>query len=287
MGERLETYGHDGLTFDVRDSGPEGGAVVIALHGFPQTSASWGPVTQHLTAAGVRVLAPDQRGYSRGARPYAVSAYALRSLVGDVLALADAAGAERFDLLGHDWGGAVAWAVAAAHPDRVRTLTVASTPHPRALVAAMLHGQALRSWYIGAFQLPVLPELLLGSPRVAGPLLARMRTPDPAAVLALLADRSTARALLNWYRAAWRPLLGRTATPFPRVRVPTTYVWGALDPALGRWAAEHTGLCVEADYRFVVLEDAGHWIPDERPAELARLVLERLGGSAPDPGDLP
>jgi len=276
VGERLEAYGHDGLTFDVRDHGPADGRVVVALHGFPQTSRSWDGVASHLAAAGCRVLAPDQRGYSPRARPGKVSAYALPALVGDVLALAEAAGVERFDVLGHDWGGAVAWALASEHPDRVRTLTVASTPHPRALVAAMLHGQALRSWYMGAFQLPVLPELVLGSPGLVGPLLARMGTPDPAQVQALLADRATARALLNWYRAAWRPLLGRTARPFPRVRVPTTYVWGAGDPALGRWAAEHTGLCVEADYRFVPMEDVGHWIPDERPAELARLALERM-----------
>ena len=92
------------------------------------------------------------------------------------------------------------------------------------------------------------------------------------------ADRPTARAALSWYRAAWRPLVGRTARPFPRVRVPTTYVWSDADPALGRWAAEHTGRCVEADYRFVVLPGVSHWIPDERPAELAGLVLERLRG---------
>ena len=278
MGERLHAYAHDGMVFDVRDTGPEDGRVVVALHGFPQTSASWGPVAGHLGAAGVRVLAPDQRGYSPRARPSAVSAYALPDLVGDVLALADAAGAERFDVVGHDWGGAVGWALAAWHPDRVRTLTVASTPHPRALVAAMLHGQALRSAYMGMFQLPVLPELVLGAPGLVGPLLARMRTPDPEEVQALLADRATARALLNWYRAAWRPLLGRTARPFPKVRVPTTYVWGDGDPALGRWAAEHTRSCVAADYRFVVLEGVSHWIPDERPEELARLVLERLAG---------
>ena len=275
MTTRVHAYDRDGLSFFVRDDGPADGPVVIALHGFPQTSASWAGVTPVLTAAGVRVLAPDQRGYSPGARPWAVRAYALSELVDDVLALADAAGVERFDLLGHDWGGAVAWAVVAAHPDRVRSLTVASTPHPRALVAALVHGQALRSWYIGAFQLPLLPELVLTTPALVRPLLARLRTPEAEEVRALLADRGAARAMVNWYRAAWSPLLGRTARPFPKVRVPTTYVWGDGDPALGRWAAEHTGLCVEADYRFVVLEGVGHWIPDERPAELARLVLER------------
>jgi len=271
---RLSEYSHDGLAFDVRDSGPLDGPVVVALHGFPQTSRSWSGVTPHLTRAGRRVLAPDQRGYSPRARPRPVGAYALPHLVGDVLALADAAGAERFDVLGHDWGGGVAWALAAAHPDRVRSLTVASTPHPRALVAAMPHGQALRSWYMAAFQLPWLPERLLGEPRVARRLLAGMDTPDVAEVETLLADRDAARATVNWYRAAARSVL-RGAGP-GTVDVPTTYVWSDGDPALGRWAAERTGAWVSADYRFEVLEGVSHWIPDERPEELARLALSRM-----------
>lgn len=274
MSARLSEYSHDGLTFDVRDSGPLDGPVVVALHGFPQTSRSWAGVTPHLTRAGRRVLAPDQRGYSPRARPRAVAAYALPHLVGDVLALADAAGAERFDVLGHDWGGGVAWALAAGHPDRVRSLTVASTPHPRALVAAMPHGQALRSWYMAAFQLPWLPERLLGEPRVVRRLLGSMDTPDVDAVQTLLADRDAARATLGWYRAAARSVL-RGGGPGP-VAVPTTYVWSDGDPALGRWAAERTRGWVSGDYRFEVLEGVSHWIPDERPEVLARLALERM-----------
>ncbi|MGI3781495.1 MAG: alpha/beta fold hydrolase [Janthinobacterium lividum] len=274
---RLTTYTHDGLTFDVRDTGPQDGRVVVALHGFPQTSASWAPAAAQLAGAGRRVLAPDQRGYSPGARPASVSAYAMPALVGDVLALADAAGAERVDLLGHDWGGAVAWALAAARPDRVRTLIVASTPHPRALAAAMPHGQALRSWYMGAFQLPWLPERLLGHPRTGLRLLSAMGTPHPGQVRAFLSDPSAARGALAWYRAFFRgAAASRASVEVPPVRVPTTYVWSDGDPALGRWAAEHTGDWVDADYRFVVLEGVSHWIPDERPVELARLALERM-----------
>jgi pimeloyl-ACP methyl ester carboxylesterase len=196
--------------------------------------------------------------------------------VDDVLALADAAGAERFDLLGHDWGGAVAWALAAGHPDRVRTLTVASTPHPRALAAAMPHGQALRSWYMGAFQLPWLPERLLGDPRRGTALLTAMGTPHPAEVRAFLSDPGAARGALAWYRAFFRDALRRGSVPVGPVTVPTTYVWSDGDPALGRWAAEHTARWVHADYRFVVLEGVSHWIPDEAPEELARLALERM-----------
>ena len=278
MRDRLVAYEHDGLRFDVRDTGPEDGRVVVALHGFPQTSAAWGPVAAHLAEAGCRVLAPDQRGYSPRARPPAVAAYAMPHLVGDVLALADAAGAERFDLLGHDWGGAVAWALAAGHPDRVRTLTVASTPHPGALMAAMPHGQALRSWYMAAFQVPGLPERLLGHPRSGARLLASMGTPHADRVQSFLADRSAARGALAWYRAFFRGVLRRGSKPVGVVRVPTTYVWSDADPALGRWAAEHTEGWVDGTYRFVVLPGVSHWIPDERPDELARLVLERVAG---------
>jgi pimeloyl-ACP methyl ester carboxylesterase len=276
MGQRLRQYAHDGLTFDVRDTGPEDGPVVIALHGFPQTSSCWTSVAPALAEAGRRVLAPDQRGYSPGARPAAVSAYAMPALVGDVLALADAAGAERVDLLGHDWGGAVAWALAAGHPDRVRSLTVASTPHPGALTAAMPHGQALRSWYMGAFQLPWLPERLLGDPRTGVRLLSGMGTPHPEQVQAFLSDPAAAAGALAWYRAFFRTTLRIGASPVPQVRVPTTYVWSDGDPALGRWAAEHTGEWVDGDYRFVVLEGVSHWIPDEAPEALARLALERM-----------
>lgn len=270
----LTRYTHDGLAFDVRDSGPKDGPAVVALHGFPQTSSAWGPVTEHLTAAGCRVLAPDQRGYSPDARPSEVSAYALPALVGDVLALADAAGLDRFDLLGHDWGGAVAWALAAWHPDRVRTLTVASTPHPRALAAAMPRGQAVRSWYMGLFQLPVLPEVLLRDTRISGPLLAALRTPHPERVQGFLAEPGAARAALAWYRAPLRGALRRAGAGVGVVTVPTTYVWSDGDPALGRAAAERTVEWVDGDYRLVVLEGVSHWIPEERPEELANLLLQ-------------
>ena len=276
MSQPLTGYDHAGFHFDVLDTGPTDGPVVLALHGFPQTGASWRRVSAHLAAHGRRVLAPDQRGYSPGARPQAVSAYTLDRLAGDALALADAAGADRFDVLGHDWGGIVAWYLASRHADRVRTVTVASTPHPRALRTALAHGQALRSWYMVLFQPPWLPEWLL---RTGGGILARrtldgMGTPDPDAVVSLLSDPATARAVLNWYRAAFRP-----GAPVPgRISVPTTFVWSDRDPALGRYAAEATRAWIDGDYRFVVVNGVSHWIPDERPEELARHALARMTG---------
>jgi pimeloyl-ACP methyl ester carboxylesterase len=271
---RLTSFVSEGWTFDVHDSGPLDGPVVIALHGFPQTSASWSAVTPLLTGAGYRVLAPDQRGYSPRARPQGVADYTMDHLCADVLALADAAGADRFHVLGHDWGAAVAWALASARPERVASLTAVSVPHPGALARAMAGPQALRSAYIAFFQLPVVPELVLGwgGGRVARTLLRRSRNPDPAAGAALLADRSTATAALHWYRAVRR----RSHVRQGPVGVPTLYVWSDADPALGRRAAEATAGWVRGPYRFVVLPGVSHWIPEERPAELAGLVLEHL-----------
>ena len=271
---RLSGFRSDGLDFVVRDDVPLDGPVVIALHGFPQTSASWSAVTPLLTAAGHRVLAPDQRGYSAAARPQDVSSYAVSALTADVLALADAAAAPRFHVLGHDWGAAVAWSLAGRHADRVATLSAVSVPHPAALAAAFRGGQALRSWYIALFQLPRVPEALL---RVGGGALARrwlsatgLQSVD--ASVRLLADPRAATAALNWYRAVRLPDQRGPG----RIRVPTLYAWSDRDVALGRRAAEGAGRFVDGPYRFEVLAGASHWVPEESPAQLAALVLEHL-----------
>ncbi len=265
-----------GLVFDALTAGPPDGELVVLLHGFPQTAACWTEVAEALAAAGYRVLAPDQRGYSPGARPGAVRAYRMPELVADVLALASEAGAARFHLVGHDWGGAVAWTLAGRHPERVATLTSVSTPHPQAFARALLtSGQLLRSAYIGFFRIPRLPELALGARGSRGLrfLLARSGlAPEWADSYArALAQPGALSAALAWYRAAIPFGLG-----VPRVPVPTRYVWGSGDPALGRRAATTTVRWVAGPYRFDVLERAGHWLPEHHPEELARLLLEHL-----------
>jgi len=248
----------------------------VLLHGFPQTAAYWIRVAQAPAAVGYRVLAPDQRGYSPGARPAAVRAYRMSELVADVLALAEAAGAARFHLVGHDWGGAVAWALAGRHPEQVATLTSVSTPHPRALAAALLtSGQLLRSAYIGFFRIPRLPELALGAREGRGLrfLLARSGLAPAWAerYTRALAGPGALAAALAWYRAAIP--FGLRVPPSP---VPTRHVWGSGDPALGRRAATITGRWVAGPYCFDVLEGAGHWLPEHHPEALAKLLLEDL-----------
>jgi pimeloyl-ACP methyl ester carboxylesterase len=271
-----------GLVFDALAAGPPTGELVMLLHGFPQTAACWTPLLETLAAAGYRAVAPDQRGYSPAARPTTIQAYRLPELVADVAAIADRLGAGTFHLVGHDWGGVVAWRLAGQQPERVATLTAVSTPHPRAFARALVGIQALRSAYIPVFRLPRLPELLLGARRQWGlrRLLAQDGLGDPwvDTYTRALAQPGALSAALAWYRAA-RPF-GLWA---PRVSVPTMYVWGSGDPALGPRAAITTGRWVTGAYRFEVLAGAGHWLPELHAQELGRLLLEHLRRWKPRP----
>lgn len=278
----IDLVRRDGLAFDVRDEGPRSGDVAVLLHGFPQDSRCWAEVAPVLHRGGLRTLAPDQRGYSPTARPVDVSAYRVSALAADALAVMDAAGVGSAHVVGHDWGGAVAWYLGAHHADRVASLTVLSTPHPAALARSMTRSlQPLRSWYTLAVQLPVLPELVLS--RTLEPALRLSGLPAGLAhrYARRLADPAALHGPLAWYRAAGRrppwQLVG--AAGGGEVTVPTTYVWGAHDPALGRSAAEATGDHVTGDYLFVEL-DAGHWLPELNPDEVAGAVLDRVRHSA-------
>jgi pimeloyl-ACP methyl ester carboxylesterase len=273
-----------GLVFDALAAGPATGELVVLLHGFPQTSACWTRVLEALAAAGYRAVAPDQRGYSPTARPNAVRAYRMPELVADVVAVADGLGATRVHLVGHDWGGAVAWNLAGRHPERVATLTAVSTPHPGAFARALVTGaQLLRSAYIPVFRTPRLPELLLGAYRQRGLRLllagSGLGSEWVETYTRVLAQPGALSAALAWYRAA-TPFALRT----PRVRVPTLYVWGSRDPALGANAAAMTARWVTGPYRFEVLPGAGHWLPEHHPQELGPLLLEHLRRSGVRPG---
>ena len=271
----MDSFQHDGCRFEVADSGPPDGPVVIALHGFPETNRSWDRVTPLLTDAGYRVLAPNQRGYSPGARPRGRRAYGLSHLAADVVALADRAGAGRFHVIGHDWGGAVAWALAAWHAERLRTVTSLATPHGRAFLQSMLTStQLLQSWYMIYFQLPLLPELGFRQPgvRVLRRMLLRSGLGESAmdGYLEVLGEPGAATGAINWYRALPFTPPSRLG-PSP---VPTLYVYGERDVALGRRAADLTGRFVSGEYRYEVLRGAGHWLPEENAATVAELFIE-------------
>ncbi|PRY51796.1 pimeloyl-ACP methyl ester carboxylesterase [Geodermatophilus tzadiensis] len=266
------------LTFDVRADGPEDGRPVVLLHGFPETSASWAAVTPRLTEAGLRTYAVDQLGYSPGARPLDVDSYALTNLAQVTADLMTAMDVPVSDVVGHDWGANVAWALAAWHEDRVRSLTAVSVPHPGAFTAAFRSDpeQKERSAYIRLFwQEGKAEEVLLadGARR-----LRRMYgdAVDPEAVeeyVAVLSAPGALTAALNWYRAM------SSATPVDDVTVPTTYVWSDGDVAIGRIAAEGCAEHVAGDYRFVELTGVSHWIPEQAPDQLATAILDRIAST--------
>jgi pimeloyl-ACP methyl ester carboxylesterase len=275
--DRIEQYSHEGLTFDVSDAGPVDGRVVILLHGFPEDRHCWDGLAASLTAAGYRILAPDQRGYSPGARPEGRRAYTLDHLAGDALALADAAGAARFDVVGHDWGAAVAWYLAGHFPERVRSLTALSVPHPQAFLRAMGRStQALHSWYMLFFQVPRAPEALVrraGPQRFAAALQRSGLGEDSARrYAARAADPVAMTGPLNWYRAM--PLTVRD--PLGPVATPTLLLWGDRDRFLTRAGAEACARYMTGPYRFVPLAGATHWLPSESAGEVAPLLLEHL-----------
>jgi pimeloyl-ACP methyl ester carboxylesterase len=272
---RLLRFRHDGLAFDVRDEGPLEGDPVVLLHGFPQRATCWRLVAPLLHEEGLRTYAPDQRGYSPGARPTRRRDYRLQRLVDDALALVEAVG-RPVHLVGHDWGAVVAWSLAAQHPDRVRSLTAVSVPHPVAFLRAFgTSAQALRSWYMAAFQLPLLPELVAGAGWTDGRLRRMgMDEEQRRRFRAEMVEDGALTGGLMWYRAL--PLVDRrhvTGT----VRVPTTFVWSDGDPTIDRAGGRATPQYVEAPYEYVELPGVSHWIPEEAPELLADAVLARVG----------
>lgn len=264
------------LTFDVHTAGPVDGTPVVLLHGFPETARSWESVAPRLAEAGLRVLVPDQRGYSPGARPDGVAAYTIDLLVGDVIGLLDATGLDRVHLVGHDWGAAVAWQVAARHPDRISTLTAVSVPHLAAYGWALREDadQQARAAYIKLLRQEGKAEHVLledDAHRLRAMYGDRVSRESIDEYVRVLSEPGALTAALNWYRA-----MTREFSELAPVRVPTTYVWSTADSALGRAGAERCGEFVDAPYEFVVLDDVSHWIPEEAPDALAKTILARI-----------
>jgi pimeloyl-ACP methyl ester carboxylesterase len=252
----------------------------LALHGFPEFWFSWHHQIPVLAAAGFRVLAPDLRGYNESGRPRGVRNYRIRVLVEDVAGLIAHAGASRAVVVGHDWGGGLAWATALRRPDLVERLIVLNAPHPAAFRRELkTPGQLLRSWYMFFFQLPWLPERLLraGDYRLIERSLRRepvragaFSDEDIRRYKQALAQPGAATAAINYYRALFRHA-GDLMAATPPIRVPTLLIWGRHDRYLGvrltegleRWVP---GIRVER-------LEASHWVQNDASEEVNRLML--------------
>jgi pimeloyl-ACP methyl ester carboxylesterase len=277
MAEQIATA--PGLTFDVLVAGATGAPLVLLLHGFAESMHCWGAQVAALAAAGYRAVAPSQRGYSPGARPDTrdTANYHIECLMDDAMAIVAASGYGdcRFHLVGHDWGGSIAWALADRYPQRLASLTVLSRPHPNAFNRALQMpdgDQAHRSRHHKAFLEPGAADLMLADG--AKQLRERLAAAGvPAAAieehLGVLGNRDAMEAALTWYRAR-----GAIRTPLGPIRVPTLYIWGDADDTVGRIAAEGTRDFVAAPYRFEVLPGVGHFAADQAPDRVNRLLLQ-------------
>ncbi|MCU1692627.1 MAG: putative alpha/beta hydrolase [Frankiales bacterium] len=261
------------LTFDVVDLGPRDSEVVLLLHGFPQSLWEWRLVWPALVDAGYRVVAPSQRGYSPGARPEGVEAYAMTHLVADAVGLLDALEVHAAHVVGHDWGAAVAWQLAGRQPGRVLSLGAVSVPHPAAFGAALRtdDDQRARSQYMLMFNEPTAEARLLADD-AAWLRTALSRAPGAEHHVEHAQEPGALTAMLGWYRAQSAGM----RDPLPPVTVPTLYVWSDEDDALGPVAAHATASYVDGPYRFEVLHGVSHWVPEEAPEQLVPLLLEHL-----------
>ncbi len=264
------------LEFTVVTAGPLDGMPVLLLHGFPQSAHMWRHTMAALGAAGYRAIAPDQRGYSAGARPAGVAHYATPLIVDDALKLMTALGHERFHLIGHDWGGQIAWLLAAGHAARIISLAVLSRPHPAAFSRALSEdaAQAERSGHhrrfledatiaaLRAQNLQPLHELMIAQ---------GVPSPDAAIFLNALRPPGAFEAAINWYRAGTLK-----AADTPAITVPTLYVWGDHDATVGRHAAELTAEYVSGPYRYVAVTGGGHFVVDQDPDAMNALLLEQI-----------
>ena len=270
-----------GLTFDALVAGEPGAPLVLLLHGFAESMHTWRAQVAALAAAGYRAVAPNQRGYSPGARPDTgdTANYHIDRLMDDAMAIAAASGYgdRRFHLVGHDWGGSIAWALADRFPQLLASLTVLSRPHPNAFNRALQMpdgDQAHRSRHHKAFLEPGAAELVLADDaRWLRERLAAAGVPLAAIEqhLSVLGNTAAMEAALSWYRAR-----GAIRTPLGPIRVPVLYIWGDADDTVGRIAAEGTEDFIAAPYRFEVLPGVGHFAADQAPDRVNELLLQHL-----------
>lgn len=274
--ERISQFSRGRYTFDVIDSGPIDGTPVVLLHGFPQRAAAWNPVAEHLHQRGLRTYAPDQRGYSPGARPRTRWGYRFSQLKADIVALIEEIGGP-VHLVGHDWGSGLAWPVAADRPDLVSSLTAVSVPHPTAFMRSMVtSNQLLKSYYMGLFQLPVVPELVMKQKTAAAAKALRGAGMSREMVEVYRRDIVDYGALsggLGWYRGL---PFSKPGSVGGKITVPTTMVWSDDDVALGRKGVDLTEGYVTGPYELDVYEGHTHWLLDEAPERLAESIAKRV-----------
>jgi pimeloyl-ACP methyl ester carboxylesterase len=257
------------------------GPLVFLLHGFPETSRAWRKQIPAL-AERFRVVAPDLRGFGASDKPKGIGSYRTSVVADDIVALTHAFDAERAHIVGHDWGGGVAWTVATLHPATVDRLVVLNCPHPAVMQRALRSNwtQIRKSWYIFAFQLPWLPEWSLqrnGAKALKDALRGSAKRPDTFSDADLdeyaraFSAPGAASGAINYYRAA-----ARSRVPRGKIKAPTLLIWAEDDFALGIELTRGMDGLFENPPLIEYVPETSHWVMEERPEVVNRLLLEFL-----------
>jgi pimeloyl-ACP methyl ester carboxylesterase len=259
----------NGISLHIDEDGS--GTPVLLLHGWPDSAYVWRNQIPFLTRHGFRTIAPDMRGFGQSSRPAEAAEYALSNSVGDVIGLLDALELESVHLVGHDWGAAVAWATAIAHPRNVENLVVLSVGHPS--VPKSLRQDEM-AWYQLFFQFEGIAEANLSYDDWAWLRRFLRGAGDQERYEQDLSRPGALTASLNWYRANLAPRMPGPSPEFPPVRVPTLGIWSTNDHYLDGERMEKSGAYVKAPWRYEVIEGASHWIPLDAPDRLNALLLD-------------
>lgn len=279
-----KTIPTNGIQLHVVQAGPADGKPVFLLHGWPEFWYEWRHQIQPLTEAGYRLWIPDQRGYNTSDKPPAIKDYQVDLLVQDILGLMDQTRQEKCLLVGHDWGGMIAWRIAMQYPERLEKLVIINLPHPKAFQRELRQSwkQKWKSAYVGTFQIPKFPEWYLGLQNWRRLVATLRRSSIPGAFTnedmqkyrEAWSQPGAMTAMLNWYRAYWQHPPKRP--PDLRVHVPTLIIWGKKDHVL-RWQMAQPSADMCDDARLVYIDEATHWVPADVPDQVNRLLLEFFG----------
>lgn len=273
--QRITSFQRENLSFDVIDTGTLDGKIFVLLHGFPETNKSWQETSEILNQAGYRTLAVNQRGYSLGAQPQKRCDYRGSALLEDINTLLDLIGQPVY-LVGHDWGAVVAWDVAQHYPKKIKHLITVSVPHKAAFMQAMLKSnQLFKSYYMGLFQLPKIPEILFEKfPKIGLGLLKNsgMTQQQLDDFKKEMVDEKRLTFALNWYRGL--PFSSNKNLLKP-ITVPTLFIWGKHDVAISYKSVELNKNYVKAPYKEIIM-DATHWIPVQNAKALSQYILDAI-----------
>ncbi|MCB1214093.1 MAG: alpha/beta hydrolase [Deltaproteobacteria bacterium] len=276
----------NGIKLHVVEDGPSKGEPIIFLHGFPEFWYGWKKQISYFANHGFRAIVPDQRGYNLSDKPKSIQDYSVQNLIQDIAGLMDAKGYERINLVGHDWGGAVAWYFAMKWPERLKRLVILNVPHPKVMLDALGRNwrQTLRSWYMFFFQLPYFSEFivkrnnfqLLRKILKTTSLKGTFSEEDIQQYTQAWSQPNSLKSMINWYRASFRDSLNRfkrNSKENFQINTPTLLIWGEKDQFLGSELAKPSiSYCHEGKVEFI--KESSHWVQHEFPDRINKLIKD-------------